>query len=242
MKRYALSDIHGCYEALMDAMKKIDLSSGNEVVFLGDYIDRGKDSYKVLQYIYDLQKQYPNQVIVLKGNHERYLEGYLFGNDEWLIFMDYDLNTTKTFIPEKEFEEMEQIFLHADRDTIQNMIRNSLLTHHKELFEWMKELPYYYETNKQIFVHAGIDEEAGSMWKELTEKNWFLEKMPATFGKFEKDIIAGHIMTSYLANDPEFNGVYYDGESHYYIDGHTSVTGVVPVLEYDVEKEVYIYD
>ncbi|MNW33696.1 hypothetical protein D3C74_106620 [compost metagenome] len=46
-----------------------------------------------------------------------------------------------------------------------------------------------------------------------------MSKFPATYGKFHKDIIADHISTSSLAKDNKFHNVYWDGKSHFYIDG-----------------------
>ena len=44
----------------------------------------------------------------------------------------------------------------------------------------------YYETDTQIFVHAGIDEEAGKLWKQLTSSEMFTNKFPLTTGGFFK--------------------------------------------------------
>lgn len=67
---YAMSDIHGCIENLKKQMEQVDLSEKNRIVFLGDYIDYGNSSYQVLKYIWDLQKKYgAEKVVVLKGNH-----------------------------------------------------------------------------------------------------------------------------------------------------------------------------
>ncbi|MGN9020019.1 metallophosphoesterase [Lachnospiraceae bacterium HCP1S3_C3] len=69
---YAMSDIHGCIEELQNQMKQVDFSEGNRIVFCGDYIDYGDGSYQVLKYIWDLQKKYGTEkVVVLKGNHEQ---------------------------------------------------------------------------------------------------------------------------------------------------------------------------
>ena len=65
---YAISDIHGCIYELKQKMSWVKLSGENRIVFLGDYIDYGQYSFQVLQYLYELQKQYgSDKVIVLKG-------------------------------------------------------------------------------------------------------------------------------------------------------------------------------
>lgn len=44
-------------------------------------------------------------------------------------------------------------------------------------------------------------------------------KYPPSIGAFYKDIIVGHVAASSVARDPDFKGIFYDGESHFYIDG-----------------------
>ena len=69
---YAMSDIHGCLRELKDEMDQVDLQGDNRLIFLGGYMDYGINSFKVLQYIWELQKNYGDEkVIVLKGNHEQ---------------------------------------------------------------------------------------------------------------------------------------------------------------------------
>ncbi len=52
-------------------------------------------------------------------------------------------------------------------------------------------------------------------------------------------IVAGYIWTSEIAGDPNFHGIYYDGQSHYYIDGNTLKTDHVPILMIDTETDTY---
>lgn len=106
-------------------------------------------------------------------------------------------------------------------------------------FAWMKRLPYYYETESQIFVHAGVDEEAWDLWKVGTPEEDLCEKTPWSEGKFLKDVIAGHIGTYNMAGDETFHNVYWDGESHYYLDGTVQKSGQIPVLKYDVDRKRY---
>ena len=69
---YAMSDIHGCIEALQQNMEQVNLNGNNRIVFCGDYIDYGDSSYYVLKYLWNLQKKYgAEKVVVLKGNHEQ---------------------------------------------------------------------------------------------------------------------------------------------------------------------------
>ena len=104
---------------------------------------------------------------------------------------------------------------------------------------WLRRLPAVVENDQQIFVHAGIDEEAGPWWRLGYEDWYFCSKFPATFGSYDKDIIAGHVGAPSLAGDDSFEGAFWDGASHYYIDGSTELTGRITVLRYSVVRGTY---
>ena len=68
MRRFAIGDIHGCAKALRSVIEAIDPQPEDEIVFLGDYVDRGPDSRDAVDQIIDLQTR--TQVVALRGNHE----------------------------------------------------------------------------------------------------------------------------------------------------------------------------
>ena len=107
------------------------------------------------------------------------------------------------------------------------------------IIPWLKSLPFYYETDTQIYVHAGIDEEADEYWKWGTEDYFYCSKYPHTIGKFYKDIIAGHISTSSISKIENYHEVFYDGKSHFYIDGDTENSKFIPLLKYDTINNKY---
>ncbi|WP_049946321.1 hypothetical protein [Butyrivibrio sp. WCD2001] len=109
----------------------------------------------------------------------------------------------------------------------------------EKYIKWMRSLELFYMTDKQIYVHAGVDEEADDLWKYGTSEEMFCEKYPPTTGEFYMDIIAGHIGTAMVSGDPDFHGIFHDGKSHYYIDGTVSISGRIPVLMYDTESGKY---
>lgn len=98
---------------------------------------------------------------------------------------------------------------------------------------WMEELPLYHVEGNTIFVHAGIDEEAEDLWEIGTGPDDFLWKYPAQTGKFYGDwkIVAGHVGTAEISGDGHFHDIYYDGESHYFIDGTVLDSGVIPIIK-----------
>ncbi|MCJ8277615.1 MAG: serine/threonine protein phosphatase, partial [Bdellovibrionales bacterium] len=72
---FAIGDIHGCAEELNKLISLLPLNSEDTLVFLGDYIDRGPNSKKVVDIILDLKKNY--NVICLKGNHEAMINEFI---------------------------------------------------------------------------------------------------------------------------------------------------------------------
>ena len=68
---YVIPDIHGEYSKLVTLMDKINKERRPEdtIVFLGDYIDRGKRSKDVINYVFDLVSNDDN-IIPLLGNHD----------------------------------------------------------------------------------------------------------------------------------------------------------------------------
>lgn len=242
---YAISDIHGSCSELARWITQFDnvgtiCLGADKLVFLGDYIDRGPDSFKTLELIRSIQLTCGKEnCIVLRGNHEDWFLDFLDGNgDEWLV-EDTDLSTSKTFLSEEQLDEVKQMALSGDIDKIYGYIRRCINENHKDLISWVQKLPYYYETENQIFVHAGIDEEAGDWWNTGTPEHVFTGKYPPTKGEFYKDIIAGHTAACSVAGDKDFQGIYYDGQSHYYIDGSVDRTGMLLCLAYNEKSGEY---
>ncbi len=257
MTIYAASDIHGHLDALEQALEKIDLSGDNRLIFLGDYID-GPASGQVLRRIFELQKAHgPEKVIVLRGNHEEmfleWLDTYtgpkvgipdeygLIPWNDWLD-TDRDFGTFRTLVTAEQFASFEAVLPTLSENTRNSKAAEMVLSTNSDLIQWLRNLPYFYETEKQIFVHAGIEEESGDWWRLGTAKSTFVGKFPADTGLFYKDIIAGHVGTSILLGDSKYHGVYHDGQSHYYIDGSIRKHGgQLNVLVYDTETEKYTW-
>lgn len=68
MRTLAIGDIHGCYTALTTLAELVGFSRDDRIVLLGDYIDRGPDSERVLDWI--IKQSLRGDVIALRGNHE----------------------------------------------------------------------------------------------------------------------------------------------------------------------------
>ena len=241
---FAISDVHAHYDEMKKRVDQIRpfLDKGDSrLIMLGDFIDRGPASYECLQLAFDLQQEYGSEkVVVLRGNHEEWFLDFLFNvGDEWLA-EDDNYRTSGTFLSDEQRKKLDRMYV---RDEILTYLKDSIKSNHKELMTWLKKLPYFYETETQIFVHAGVDEEIPE--EELdyctigTPEYIFTGKYPPSTGHFFKDIIAGHVAAAGLAHDSSFAGIYFDGESHFYIDGSTTKTKRVPCLAYDEKDNSY---
>ena len=67
---YIVGDIHGNIFDLIRILSMAKLPPKSRYVFLGDYVDRGQYSLEVLLLLFALQCQFPDDVILLRGNHE----------------------------------------------------------------------------------------------------------------------------------------------------------------------------
>lgn len=244
---YAISDIHGFYNEMKKSLNLVDLDSDkdNKLIFLGDYIDGGPKSCQVLYHIKMLEETYPDQVVCLIGNHDQMFIDWYQGKDlhQWLSH-DLQMITTKSFFSENEFSRIfkEALLLKLSYEKIVTYFKKAFIKKHPQLLKWLSEKNnnLYYENNKQIFVHAGICETDETLWKYSTASEEFTWKFPAETGYFYKDIIAGHVSSAEVAMNHEFLGkVYWDKQSHYFIDGETKLSGNIPLLKYDTLSDTY---
>ena len=73
-----VGDTHGDPEGIFSILEQTEfiekMEKGDKkmkLVFLGDYIDRGKESLKTISLVLKLKRKYPGNIILLRGNHER---------------------------------------------------------------------------------------------------------------------------------------------------------------------------
>ena len=71
---FVIGDIHGQYYDLIHMFEKAidgahDLNE-TSLLFLGDYVDRGRFGLEVCAFLFALKLNYPKKVCMLRGNHE----------------------------------------------------------------------------------------------------------------------------------------------------------------------------
>jgi serine/threonine protein phosphatase 1 len=133
---YCIPDIHGRLDLLDLAVDYItkNFKEGDQLVFLGDYVDRGPESAKVVKTVRDLQSLNTFfRTTALLGNHEQMM-----------------------------MEEMAGWHYNGALETLASYKRTYGEEWWTERFtndqKWMKTLPYYYQTGDLFFVHANVDQ------------------------------------------------------------------------------------
>lgn len=126
----AIGDIHGCSSALDCLIEEIRLQEQDRLVFLGDYVDRGPDSRGVIERLLALRKRC--QTVFLLGNHEIIFRSVLAG-----------------LPPAKWLEVGGQQTLASYGGSLEGVPAAHLA--------FLYDLLPYYETEKELFVHANYD-------------------------------------------------------------------------------------
>ena len=182
MRRFVIGDIHGCAKALRTLIDLIDPQPEDELVFLGDYVDRGPDSRDVIEQLITLKPKC--KLIALRGNHEIMLTGVAFGGLD------------------------DKTWLNCGGVAAVSSYGGSLKKIPAKHVAFLQELRPYYETDDAIFVHANYEfnlpmseqNEAIMYWTHISHilppphqsgKRVFVGHTPQPLGRIRD---AGHIV------------------------------------------------
>lgn len=205
-RTFAIGDVHGETEHLFKLLSCLPtLDSEDTLVFLGDYVDRGPHSSVVVDFIRQLPANTKARVIALRGNHE----------DAWLRVVDggWDqfvlppgngcLAAMRSYTggPVPQENEVPR----SDEE----MILTSGSFFPDDVVDWFRGLPYWYEDDHAIYVHAGLpaSDEGGFSHPSQVENSqvllWLRDEH--FFRNYQgKLVVFGHTRTEYLP--PELSG------------------------------------
>ncbi len=100
MATVAIGDIHGQLKPLCDLLERVrpNVGADDTVVFLGDYIDRGKDTRACIDAVLEFTATVPATVVCLRGNHEDWMLRTRddYRRHSWLLGMN-GLSTIRSY-------------------------------------------------------------------------------------------------------------------------------------------------
>ncbi|ASJ52962.1 serine/threonine protein phosphatase [Brevibacillus formosus] len=166
MATYLVSDIHGQNQAFQKALRNVSFSpqAGDRLFVLGDMIDRGPESKEVLLDLLALRQAYPNQIYLIKGNHEQMLVDWLSGNGNPELYLRYNGGdaTIRSFLGNHP---LRRAFLNRMPSLEeQEEARQFILSSYPTILPALSSLPLYIELPADpqtgapaaLLVHAGI--------------------------------------------------------------------------------------
>ncbi len=160
---YVIGDIHGCLVPLRRLLEKIHPRLQDQLIFIGDYIERGPQSKEVVEYLLGL----PQHRIFLMGNHEKMLLDFLAGEDQEVFLANGGQATLRSY--------------GGDPDDIPDS--------HLAFFQTLRRM---YETPDYLFVHAGIRPMVGLAQQTLRDVLWIRQEFFQFMGRFPKPVVFGH--------------------------------------------------
>lgn len=193
-KLFVVSDIHGHYTLLKEALNRAGFDKENEthlLVCCGDYFDRGSENVEVLKFFERLKYK-----VLLRGNHEDLLLKLLQTGK--VLPHNYINGTMRTL---EEF--FGKYFIDPVDDTIDFSGKTRTVD---RICEFIDETVNYFETEKYAFVHGWLPEnaETAPQRAKATDADWekarwvkWTEKYDGNRPLVDKTLICGHVPTFY---------------------------------------------
>jgi serine/threonine protein phosphatase 1 len=150
---YAIGDIHGRLDLMDRLLDRIDAEDpGAQLIFVGDYIDRGEQSRGVLERLMQLDGARRPAPVFLSGNHEdmclKFLDDPEKRAPSW--FRNGGLQTLASFgIGDVPASGRGERVLEV-RDALAEAMGQPMIA-------WLRQLPLHWRSGNVAVVHAGAD-------------------------------------------------------------------------------------
>ena len=200
-KIFAVSDIHGHYKELKNALEKAGFIPNDEAQLLivcGDCFDRGNENRLVFEYLNAIQNK-----ILIKGNHEDMLSLILdkkhIGRGGFSNGLDC---TIRDFFGEEAFGILDPLYQSALR--LNFLGKEDILS---ALHSFMDNMYDYFETERYVFTHGwlpsvSVDEavyqikkdfryEQPGLWERARFTEWYRRYQQGALLE-GKTIVCGH--------------------------------------------------
>ena len=228
MRTLVIGDIHGGYKGLVQLLKEAKVTKEDQLIFLGDYVDGWSQSFEVMTHVMELALQ--QTCVVLKGNHDYYLEQYL---------------DSKAFHP--------HWLKHGGQSTFDQYQEQDEETRQGHL-QFLRTMPLYYiDDQNRLFLHAGFTSPHGperehhqsnffwdrTLWETAVATNSSFQKNDLLFPKrlkLFKEIYIGHTPTLHLESRMPLHKV-----NVWNMDTGAAFTGALSAMDID-SKEIWQSD
>lgn len=191
---WAVGDIHGqddLFEALIPVITA-DLDRARDcrrkVVLLGDYIDRGLGSARVLEQVIELRPQLEQdgvELVTLMGNHEALLLQFIDQPQSGPVWMTIGGRETLLSygITVPALADSEG-WARASSELLQAMPLSHL--------EFLEDLPFFNIERDYFFVHAGVRPGVALDAQSPEDMMWIRDPFLKDSRTFDKMIVHGH--------------------------------------------------
>jgi serine/threonine protein phosphatase 1 len=187
---YAIGDVHGCYHELASLEGKIvadaaTLPGRKLIIMLGDYIDRGPDSARVLDHL-TAPPPAGFQRICLLGNHEAQTLDYLDGNislERWLA------TGARATLFSYGIDAEHLAELYGGSDKLGDYIRANIPREH---VEFLRTLPVMAYSERFVFVHAGVRPGVPLLEQEDDDLLYIREEFFEASRRLDRWVVHGH--------------------------------------------------
>ena len=157
-RTFAIGDIHGEPDHLCRLLARFPpLDSGDTVVCLGDYLDRGPRSKEVVDFLMSYASRTPAKVVCLRGNHEdAWAKVIREGWDEFIL-----PPANGCLAPLRSFTGGAVPRPGEQPRTAEMQAFTTASFFPEATATWLETLPYWYEDEHAIYVHAGLPRAGG---------------------------------------------------------------------------------
>lgn len=185
MRLFAIGDIHGHYQELTGLVGQL-AGDGMEperdtIVFLGDFVDSGPESKRVVEQLMAWQERFPHWVFLM-GNHDAMMTDALDHEDDpdrfSLWFGQGGEETLRSYLGDE-----------GEGET--SLPRLSMVVP-QEHRAWLRDLALFHETGQHIFVHAGLRPPLPPERNRRHDLLWIRERFILSEHDWGKRVIFAH--------------------------------------------------
>lgn len=236
MAIYCMSDIHGDYDKYIKMLRKINLKDRDSLYVLGDVVDRGDDSLKILQ---DMMLRI--NVFPIIGNHE-----YMAIN--CLKFLMKPITEEEIKNLDEEIIQGLSEWQNVGGQTTINEFHRLGNEEKEDIIDYLEEFSLYEEVTVKgkdyILVHAGLDNFSPDRSLDDYHLSETVFKCPDYSQVYFKDkiLVTGHIPTAYIEENPNPNRIF-KANNHIAIDCGCSMgleDGRLGAICLDTGEEFYV--